>query len=79
MLATGKTADILGLDLDNEWGANRHSDMALDTLIFGGNGQRCITDVWSAGRHMVKQGRHIARDQITTAFTAVMAELEHEI
>jgi formimidoylglutamate deiminase len=79
MLATGKMADILGLDLDNEWGANRMGDMALDTLIFGGNGQRCITDVWSAGRHMVKQGRHVHRDRITKAFTAVMADLEQNI
>ncbi|MFT4708473.1 MAG: formimidoylglutamate deiminase, partial [Ascidiaceihabitans sp.] len=79
VLAPGKTADILGLDLDNEWGANRHGDMALDTLVFGGNGQRCISDVWSAGRHMVKQGRHVQRDQITRAFMDVMAELEQEI
>jgi formimidoylglutamate deiminase len=79
VLATGKMADILGLDLDNEWGANRVADMALDTLIFGGNGQRCITDVWSAGRHMVKQGRHVQRDRITKAFTAVMADLEQNI
>jgi formimidoylglutamate deiminase len=79
VLATGKMADILGLDLDNEWGANRVGDIALDTLIFGGNGQRCITDVWSAGRHMVKQGRHVQRDRITRAFTAVMADLEQNI
>ena len=79
VLAPGKTADILGLDLDNEWGANRRGDMALDTLVFGGNGQRCISDVWSAGRHMVKQGRHVQRDQITRAFMDVMAELEQDI
>lgn len=79
VLAPGKVADILGLDLDNEWGANRSGDMALDTLVFGGNGQRCISDVWSAGRHMVKQGRHIARDRITRTFTATMAELEQNI
>lgn len=79
MLAVGKVADILGLNLDNEWGVNRMGDMALDTLIFGGNGQRCISDVWSAGRHMVKQGRHVERDRITKAFIDVMAELEHEI
>ncbi|MGC1504718.1 MAG: formimidoylglutamate deiminase [Sulfitobacter sp.] len=79
VLAVGKVADILALDLDNEWGANRQGDMALDTLVFGGNGQRCITDVWSAGRHMVKQGRHIERDRITRAFIAVMADLEQDI
>ncbi len=79
VLAPGKVADILGLDMDNEWGANRLGNVALDTLVFGGNGQRCITDVWSAGRHMVKQGRHVERDRITKAFIAVMADLEQNI
>ncbi len=79
VLAPGKLADIVGLDLDNEWGANRSGDMALDTLTFGGAGQRCISDVWSAGRHMVKQGRHVERDRITRAFTAVMAALEQSL
>ncbi len=79
VLAPGKLADILALDLDNAWGANRTGDMALDTLVFGGNGQRCISDVWSAGRHVVKEGRHVAHDQITRTFNATMAELEQNI
>ncbi|MGB0959855.1 MAG: amidohydrolase family protein, partial [Halocynthiibacter sp.] len=79
VLMEGKLADIVAVDLNNEWGANRSGDMALDTLIFGGNGQRCIREVWSAGRHVVKQGRHIARAKITDAFIATMAELEQNI
>ena len=79
ILAPGKLADILALDLDNEWGANRSGDMVLDTLIFGGHGQRCISDVWSAGRHVVKEGRHVQRERITKKFTATMAELEQNI
>ncbi len=78
-LAVGQLADILTLDLDNEWGANRSGDMALDTLIFGGNGQRCIRDVWSAGRHVVKEGRHVAREAISRQFMATMAQLEQDI
>lgn len=78
-LAVGKLADILAVDLDNEWGANRTGDMALDTLVFGGNGQRCITDVWSAGRHVIKEGRHTGRDKVTRNFIATMAELEQTI
>ena len=78
-LAAGQWADIVALDLDNEWGANRSGDMALDTLIFGGNGQRCIRDVWSAGRHVVKEGRHIAREAVSRQFVATMAQLEQDI
>lgn len=78
-LAPGMLADIIGLDLDNEWGACRSGDMALDTLIFGGHGHDCITDIWSAGRHVVKDGRHLQRDRITMEFVKVMCELEQEI
>ncbi|MDA5094990.1 formimidoylglutamate deiminase [Aliiroseovarius sp. KMU-50] len=79
VLAPGRLADIIGLDLDNEWGACRNGDMALDTLIFGGHGHDCITDIWSAGRHVVKDGRHLKRDRITMEFVKVMCELEQEI
>ncbi|WP_435140952.1 formimidoylglutamate deiminase [Pseudopelagicola sp. nBUS_19] len=79
VLAQGELADILAIDIENEWVANRSGDMALDTLVFGGNGQRCISDVWSAGRHVVKQGRHVGREQITRTFIATMAELEQDL
>jgi formimidoylglutamate deiminase len=34
-----------------------------------------VTDTWSAGRHIVQGGRHIARDAVETAFRATMARL----
>ena len=79
VIAPGMVADILGLALDNEWGAGRQGDMALDTLVFGGHGQQCIRDLWSAGRHVVKEGRHVTRARISSAFIATMAELEQAI
>ncbi|WP_300519217.1 formimidoylglutamate deiminase [Aliiroseovarius sp.] len=79
VLAPGMLADMVGLDLDNEWGVGRRGDMALDTLIFGGHGHDCITDIWSAGRHVVKGGRHVARDRITMEFVKAMGELEQVI
>ncbi|MDQ2091135.1 formimidoylglutamate deiminase [Marimonas arenosa] len=78
-LAVGAQADILGVAADNEWLCNRQGDAALDSLIFGGHGRDCITDVWSAGRHVVRDGRHIRRDEITGRFRAVMDELGQAI
>lgn len=75
----GMLADMIGLETDNQWICNRQSDTALDSLIFAGNGQNCITDVWSAGRHVVKQGRHPRRQAIIRNFNAVMAELGQNI
>jgi len=75
-IAPGALADLVALDTDNEWLCNRRGDTALDTAIFGGHGQACITDVWSAGRHLVQAGRHIRRDAIRARFRAAMAALE---
>lgn len=75
----GMRADLIGISTDNQWLCGRSGDAALDSLIFGGHGQDCITDVWSAGRHVVKEGRHFARDQIIRGFTDVIAELGQSI
>ena len=78
-LAVGEYADILGIASDNEWLCGRQGDVALDSLIFGGHGRDCVSDVWSAGRHVVKGGRHAERDEITREFRRVVAELGQEI
>jgi formimidoylglutamate deiminase len=75
----GTWADLIGLDDDNQWLCNRQEDALLDSLIFGGGGQSCITDVWSAGRHVVKQGRHFRRDAIIRDFKQTMRHLETAI
>jgi formimidoylglutamate deiminase len=75
----GAWADLLGLDDDNQWLCNRQGDAALDSLVFGGGGQACIRDVWSAGRHVVKEGRHFKRDEILFKFKSTMRQLEANI
>ena len=78
-IETGAWADLLGLDDDNQWLCNRQGDASLDSLIFGGGGQNCISDVWSAGRHIVKEGRHFRRDEIILNFKTTMRQLEANI
>ncbi|MEM8691266.1 MAG: formimidoylglutamate deiminase [Pseudomonadota bacterium] len=75
-IAVGAYADLIGLDDDNEWLSNRQGDLLLDSLIFGGGGKSCIRDVWSAGRHVVKEGRHLQRDAIVKRFKDTMYVLE---
>ncbi len=67
-IEVGCWADLVALETDNHWICNRTGDVALDTLIFGGHGQACISDVWSAGRHVVKGQRHVAHDEIARTF-----------
>ncbi|MEZ5811814.1 MAG: formimidoylglutamate deiminase [Rhizobiaceae bacterium] len=71
----GALADLIGIDGDNRWIGHLDGDAVLDGLIFGGFGQRCIRDVWSAGRHMVRDGRHVHGDEIVAGYRRVMAEI----
>lgn len=75
----GAWADLVGISADNPWLCNRKSDAALDTLIFGGHGHACINEVWSAGRHLVTNGRHFERDRICNAFQSTVQYLGQDI
>ncbi|MCY4302765.1 MAG: formimidoylglutamate deiminase [Aestuariivita sp.] len=75
----GGWADMIGIRKDNEFLVNRDSDSILDSLIFSGAGSRCLCDVWSAGRHIVKNGCHIERTRIVTNFTRTLKELEESL
>ncbi len=74
-IETGGWADLFSLDTSSEhlWG--RDDDTVLDSWIFAGD-DRLVTDVWSAGRHMVKGGNHIHRAQIVTAYKRTIDALK---
>lgn len=78
-LQVGAFADMIGLTTDNEFLGNRRGDAVLDSLVFAGNGRRSVQQVWSAGRHIVQDGRHVARDQVTPAYLSVLKKLGQEI
>ncbi|MCY4305734.1 MAG: formimidoylglutamate deiminase [Aestuariivita sp.] len=69
-------ADMIAVSTDNEFLCSRRGDTLLDSLIFSGGVQKSTTDVWSAGRHIVQDGRHAKREQIVQRFVSVMKELE---
>ena len=62
-IAIGKVADLLALDTNRIDLLGKQGDEILDSWIFAGD-DRMITDVWSAGRHLVSEGRHRERDVI---------------
>ena len=78
-IAVGALADLVGLDDNNEWLCNRQGDSAIDSLIFGGGGKGCIRDVWSAGRHVVREGRHFRREAIIESYKQTITQLETNI
>ncbi|MGB3503209.1 MAG: formimidoylglutamate deiminase [Mesorhizobium sp.] len=70
-IEVGKFADFVALDLTADGFAALHGDAALDAWIFS-SGNRAVSDVWSAGRHMVTSGRHIAHERFTARYAACL-------
>ena len=77
-LAPGYLADLLALNTDTATLAGLHRDQLLDSFIFASD-HNAITDVWSAGRHMVTNGYHIHREQILTRYLHTLNSLKTRI
>jgi formiminoglutamate deiminase len=73
-IAPGRLADLLAVDSAHPALAGLSGEALLDGLVFAA-GEGIVTDLWSAGRHMVRDGRHVARDAIRAAWRAAIAEL----
>lgn len=73
-IASGMLADLVALDDLAPDLAGRSGDVLLDSFAFTG-GKAMVSDVWSAGRHMVREGRHIHREAIRETYRAACREL----
>ena len=67
-------ADLVAIDDDHPSLCALSQDHLLDGLVFAAS-DRVITDLWSAGRHSVKEGRHIARDQVIADYRTAIRQL----
>ena len=73
-IAVGNLADLLALDGEVPDLVGKQGDTVLDSFIFAGS-TNMITDVWSAGRHMVQAGQHIQRSEITNTYKKTILSL----
>ena len=73
-LAPGRLADLLALDSEAADLVGKHGDAFLDSFVFAGD-ERMVTDVWSAGRHVVADGRHVRHDPITRRYIRTVRRL----
>ncbi|MCZ0963560.1 formimidoylglutamate deiminase [Paracoccus benzoatiresistens] len=71
-------ADLCALALDTPVLAGRQGDQMLDSLIFAG-GDGLIRDVWAAGRHVVRDGRHLDRDRIIADYMTCITSLQERM
>ena len=77
-IASGYWADLMALDTQSATLAGRTKDQLIDSFIFAGD-DRLVRDVWSAGRHLVTGGRHIAHNKITSTYRAALTSLHHDL
>ncbi|HEY0212944.1 MAG TPA: formimidoylglutamate deiminase [Paenirhodobacter sp.] len=77
-IAPGLWADICAVSTQNPVLFGRKGDELLDSLIFAGH-DGLITDVWTAGRHMVQNGRHLDHDRIVSAYLTTIGNLQDRL
>ena len=73
-LSPGRLADLVALDSRAADLNGKRGDTLLDSFIFAGD-DRMVTDLWSAGRHVVKDGRHIRHDEIARRYIRTTTRL----
>ncbi len=74
----GKWADLVALDTGHLHLEGLAGDDLLDAFVFAGD-DRLVRDVWSAGRHIVQSGRHVARAPVAARFRQVIATLRDRL
>jgi formimidoylglutamate deiminase len=73
-IAEGLWADLCAISLNNPALFGRKGDELLDSLIFAG-GDGLVRDVWAAGRHVVREGRHVEHERVTAEYLACIGRL----
>jgi len=77
-IAEGNWADLLSLDASHVNLEGKHGDLLLDSYVFAGD-DGMVHDVWSAGRHLVKSGKHVHREKIVEKYRLAMRALKAAI
>lgn len=73
-IAPGEWADLVAPEMGQLMLEGRRGDRILDALVFCG-GAGLVGELWSAGRHIVRGGRHVAREAVEARFRRTMQAL----
>lgn len=73
-IQVGALADLLAVDGTTPALCALRDEQIMDGLCFAA-GEDIVTDLWSAGRHQVRSGRHIAHDQIVSNYRTALQSL----
>ncbi|SPH17504.1 8-oxoguanine deaminase [Defluviimonas aquaemixtae] len=70
----GALADLVAIDGTDPALCGLTDHQLLDGVCFAAS-DRVVTDVWSAGRHMVRDGRHVSREPIVARYRSALSDL----
>ena len=73
-IRAGALADLVAIDRESDSLCALSDEQLLDGLVFAA-GERVVTDLWSAGRHRVKNGLHVERARISARYRAAITNL----
>lgn len=73
-IAVGAAADFVSLNERHVALSCRASDALIDAWVFASAGD-VVDCVWVAGRQVVKEGRHVAREKVEKEFVKAMKEM----
>ncbi|KAA0969396.1 formimidoylglutamate deiminase [Aureimonas fodinaquatilis] len=73
----GMLADMIALDA-SRFAGFAQDDGILDGFLFTGD-KNAVMDVWSAGRHMVRRGRHIRRKAIAKQYEQTLSKVRQRL
>jgi formiminoglutamate deiminase len=74
VLSVGKLADLVAIDSNDPTLCALTDHQILDGYVFAAK-DNVVTDVWSAGRHMIKGGQHVNACEIKTKYRAAITGL----
>ena len=77
-IEVGLQADLVALDDTHYSIAELKGDAILDAWIFACD-DAIVSEVWAAGRHVVKNGRHKNHDSIASEFTKTITKLRRSL
>lgn len=77
-IRAGLWADLAAVSLDHPVMFARSGDALLDSLVFAG-GDGLVRDVWAAGRHVVRDGRHVDRERILNDYRACIGRMQERM
>ena len=77
-LEAGRLADMVAIDAGHLAFAGLAGNQCIDGWLFASD-DTVVSDLWSAGRHCVKNGQHIRRDSVERRYREALRQLMDQI